>query len=237
MDSPSVKVPASPMMKRLGYGTGVNVYMLKRNPKNDVPRSPWAVKRLNQYGKKNKDRIMARMANEIDILKQFSHPNLIAFRTEYKAQDAFAMEMGDYALSDRIEQLSLELEADGNEEIRFEPDYLIRLTKDVASGLDYLHQTVNVLHGDLKPANILAKGNTFKICDFGTTLKLDENKKCGFIDYCTTKPFMPPEAVKEYYDSIEEADDFLSPASDIWQLGLSIFEALTLWPAHVLAVE
>ena len=72
---------------------------------------------------------MARMANEIDILKQFSHPNLIAFRTEYKAQDAFAMEMGDYALSDRIEQLSLELEADGNEEIRFEPDYLVRLTK------------------------------------------------------------------------------------------------------------
>ena len=74
---------------------------------------------------------MARMANEIDILKQFSHPNLIAFRTEYKAQDAFAMEMGDYALSDRIEQLfeQFELEADGNEEIRFEPDYLIRLTK------------------------------------------------------------------------------------------------------------
>ena len=27
------KVPASPMMKRLGYGTGVNVYMLKRHPK------------------------------------------------------------------------------------------------------------------------------------------------------------------------------------------------------------
>ena len=72
---------------------------------------------------------MARMANEIDILKQFSHPNLIAFRTEYKAQDAFAMEMGDYALSDRIEQLSLELEADGNEDIRFEPEYLVRLTK------------------------------------------------------------------------------------------------------------
>ena len=74
---------------------------------------------------------MARMANEIDILKQFSHPNLIAFRTEYKAQDAFAMEMGDYALSDRIEQLfeQFALEADGNGEIRFEPDYLIRLTK------------------------------------------------------------------------------------------------------------
>ena len=29
---------------------------------------------------------MERMKNEIDILKQFKHPNLIAFRAEYKTQ-------------------------------------------------------------------------------------------------------------------------------------------------------
>ena len=86
LDSPSVKVPASPMMKRLGYGTGVNVYMMKRPAKNEMPRSPWAVKRLNNYGKKHKERIMERMKNEITALKQFNHLNLIAFRAEYHAQ-------------------------------------------------------------------------------------------------------------------------------------------------------
>ena len=114
--------------------------------------------------------------------------------------------------------------------------------QDVASGLDYLHEKMNVLHGDLKPANILAKGmslfnetckkthdsvpgDTFKICDFGTTLKLDENRQCGFDNYCTTEPFMPPEAVHEYYETIDEADRFLSPGADMWQLGLTLFEA------------
>jgi hypothetical protein len=53
-DSPSVKIPASPLLTRLGYGTGVNVYLMKRGPKEGVPRSPWAVKRLNQYGEKMK---------------------------------------------------------------------------------------------------------------------------------------------------------------------------------------
>ena len=47
------------------------------------------MKKLNNYGKKNKDRIMERMKNEIDILKQFKHPNLIAFRAEYKTQVIF----------------------------------------------------------------------------------------------------------------------------------------------------
>ena len=50
-----------------------------------------------------------------------------------------------------------------------------------------------MLHGDIKPANILIKGDIFKLCDFGTTLVLDENKQCNFDDYTTTEPFMPPE--------------------------------------------
>ena len=50
-----------------------------------------------------------------------------------------------------------------------------------------------MLHGDIKPANILIKGDIFKLCDFGTTLILDENKQCNFEDYTTTEPFMPPE--------------------------------------------
>ena len=64
---------------------------------------------------------------------------------------------------------------------------------DVASGLEYLHNNANMLHGDVKPANILIKGDTFKLCDFGTTLILDENKQRNFDDYTTTEPFMPPE--------------------------------------------
>ena len=71
-------------MTRLGYGTGVNVYLMKRGPKEGLPRSPWAIKRLNQFGKKMKSQIMERMKTEIEILRNFKHPNIIAFRLVQK---------------------------------------------------------------------------------------------------------------------------------------------------------
>ena len=131
------------------------------------------------------------------------------------------MEMAEYSLGETIEGFSHEEKI--SNKIEFEPQYLINMIKgdfyfsylcsfylDVTSGLDYLHSTANMLHGDLKPANVLYKGlifkwfielfrsssisdGKFKICDFGTTLKLDENKQCSFQDYCTTEPYMPPE--------------------------------------------
>lgn len=51
-----------------------------------------------------------------------------------------------------------------------------QVAEDIASALKYLHEEKNLLHGDLKSANILIKGDfeTAKLCDFGVTLRLDE---------------------------------------------------------------
>ena len=57
---------------------------MKRGPKEGLPRSPWAIKRLNQFGKKMKSQIMERMKTEIEILRNFKHPNIIAFRLVQK---------------------------------------------------------------------------------------------------------------------------------------------------------
>ena len=66
-----------------------------------------------------------------------------------------------------------------------------------------------MLHGDIKPANILIKGDIFKLCDFGTTLVLDENKQCNFDDYTTTEPFMPPEGKCSIFNQIIRRDHLL----------------------------
>ena len=42
----SVHIPATPFLKKLGYGTGVSVFLYNRSPAGDKTRSPWAVKKV-----------------------------------------------------------------------------------------------------------------------------------------------------------------------------------------------
>ena len=97
--------------------------------------------------------------------------------------------------------------------------YLIIL--DCAGGLDYLHNKAQILHGDLKPANILIKGGTYKLCDFGTSLKLDENKQCIRSEkFVGTEPYTPPELKEDGLDTtFSPNNQVLTDKVDIWSLG------------------
>ena len=53
---------------------------------------------------------------------------MLIFRAEYKKQDAFAMEVADCALSDRIEKLETEIDS-GNENFHFDPIFMKRMIK------------------------------------------------------------------------------------------------------------
>lgn len=69
--STPLRIPPSPFMKNLGYGTGVNVYKLERSPKCGEIRSPWAVKRISQRTRKNEHASLfnARIHEEANILR------------------------------------------------------------------------------------------------------------------------------------------------------------------------
>ena len=70
-------IPPSPMMKKLGCGTGVVVYRLDRESCSPWKKnSPWAVKKA----KKNKNEAFKRLKLESEILKQLDHPNIISYR-------------------------------------------------------------------------------------------------------------------------------------------------------------
>eukprot|EP00884_Botryococcus_braunii_P016318 jgi/Botrbrau1/336/Bobra.0022s0290.1 len=93
--------------------------------------------------------------------------------------------------------------------------------KDVAFGMSYLH-SLGVLHGDLKPANVLLKsaGDDFRryICklgDFGLSRVLGDQASHISTHTYGTISFMPPELVR---------DARLSKASDVYSFGIMMWE-------------
>jgi len=92
--------------------------------------------------------------------------------------------------------------------------YVRLFLNQIINGLDYIH-TQGIIHRDLKTSNILlAKKNSVKIADFGLS-KRTTNKK---INRCGTPNFMPPEVLNKEDHSFK---------SDIWSLGVMIYEMVT----------
>ena len=93
-----------------------------------------------------------------------------------------------------------------------------RLYSEQADVLAYLHRK-NILHRDIKPANImLDKNGKSVLMDFGLALAEEYTRVTRVGDYVGTMTYCPPE-VLEGKDS--------HPYSDVYQLGLVIYEAMT----------
>lgn len=218
-------IPASPFMKKLGCGTGVNVYLMDRMGKLNL--SPWAVKKVNsKCAKKQASLYQKRLNEEAKILKGIDHPNIVGFRAIAKAKDGskcLAMEYGgEQSLNDMIEKRREEgLKA-------FPASNIEKVALHVARGLQYLHNEKKLLHGDMKSCNVVIKGDfkTIKICDVGVSLHLDENMKVSDpkAEYIGTEPWN----AKEVLEGGEITDK-----ADIYSYGLTLWEMMTLSMPHL----
>ncbi|XP_073529020.1 lymphokine-activated killer T-cell-originated protein kinase [Phyllobates terribilis] len=224
--SPSFAIPASPFMKKFGYGTGVSVYLMKRSPKG-LSHSPWAVKKVNkQCDMSSKSLYETRLNNEARILKNLKHPNIVGYRGLTKAIDGslcLAMEYGgEKSLNDLIEERSEKSLGP------FPAHTILKVALSMARGLKYLHNDKNILHGDIKSTNVVIKGNfeSIKICDVGVSLPLDENMIMSDPEahYIGTESWKPKEALEEH--------GVITDKSDIYAFGLTLWEMMTLTIPH-----
>lgn len=94
--------------------------------------------------------------------------------------------------------------------------------RDVARGLEYLHkQDPPIVHQDIKPENILiAKTGDYVITDFGISHKVRNNmrKASAHLNSAGAVAYMGPERFESGYSSMM--------ASDIWSLGVTIYELI-----------
>jgi WD40 repeat protein/serine/threonine protein kinase/tetratricopeptide (TPR) repeat protein len=105
------------------------------------------------------------------------------------------------------------------------PNYwqsVARIGVQVASALDYAHKQ-GILHRDIKPSNLLLDtAGTVWVTDFGLAKADDQQDLTHTGDILGTLRYMPPEAFEGRTD----------PRSDVYALGLTLYELLAFRPAY-----
>jgi len=220
LNSPSLTLPATPFLSRLGYGTGVSVFLYQRSPAVGAPQpSPWAVKKVNR--RHAESQFGQRLAEEAEVLRSLTHPNIIQYKGWKPGGDgvhALMMEHGHRSLQDLLGERDKSLPASSIE----------RVSTDMASALHYLHTDKHILHGDIKSGNVLIVGDceTAKLCDFGVTVPLDsEGKALKGKVYVGTEAWSPKEVIL--------GDQMITTKADMFAFGLVIFEMISLHSPHI----
>lgn len=104
--------------------------------------------------------------NEVSIMRKTFHPNICLFL-------GACIQEGNIKLVSELMQGDVE-ELLASKEGRLKPMHeKVRMAKDAALGINWLHGIVHIIHRDLKPANLLLDVNgVVKVTDFGfSTLK------------------------------------------------------------------
>ena len=100
------------------------------------------------------------------------------------------------------------------------PTESVRLVRGLAHSLRLLHQCCGVIHGDLKPANLIltAKPSSLRVIDFGSSWQVERTR--------TRLPgdgSDPTYAAPEFFDSDAPA----TAASDQFSVGVILYQMLT----------
>ncbi len=97
--------------------------------------------------------------------------------------------------------------------------------EQVAAGLEHIHAR-GMIHGDIKPTNVLRVGPTFKIADFGVSRPVDESA-ANAAAAARTLAYLPPESCEPAGETAAPAKWAPSPASDVWALAVAMHRMLS----------
>jgi serine/threonine protein kinase len=113
-------------------------------------------------------------------------------------------------------------------------DVVVRLTQQIALGLDAAHRE-GVVHRDLKPQNIFLcrrpDGSDFvKLLDFGVSKVRDSSSITGDNMITGTPSYMSPEQAEGHLDDVDHRTDIFALGVVVWEMltGRRAFEAPTI---------
>ncbi|MFZ0283969.1 MAG: serine/threonine-protein kinase, partial [Terriglobales bacterium] len=160
--------------------------------------------------------VVGRFKNERQILAGLDHPNIA------RLLDGGATEDGvPYFVMELVEGQPIDKYCDSHQlGIRAR----LELFQQVCSALKYSHQH-QIIHRDIKPANILVTAEGVpKLLDFGIAKMVDSGVVAGAARQTQTmfRVFTP-----EYASPEQIKAGAITPASDVYSLGVLLYELLT----------
>ncbi len=151
----------------------------------------------------------ARFRAERQILAQLQHPHIAALH-----DGGVSAEGEPYLVMEYVEGEPLDRYCD---QLRLSIAARLELFRQVLDAVECAHRNL-IVHGDLKPSNILVTADgAAKLLDFGTSRFLDEESYTTLAAAMTPK-FASPEQLR---------GERLTTASDVFSLGLILYELLT----------
>ncbi|XP_071509235.1 dual specificity mitogen-activated protein kinase kinase 4-like [Diadema antillarum] len=155
---------------------------------------------------------------DLDVVKRSANCEYIIkfFGALFKEGDCWiCMELMDTSL-DKFYRFVTEVQ---NSRI---PEHILgKIAFATVKALNYLKETLKIIHRDVKPSNILldGKGN-IKLCDFGISGQLVDSIARTMDAGC--KPYMAPERIDPF-----QSRPGYDIRSDVWSLGITMYEVAT----------
>ena len=157
------------------------------------------------------ERFVKEFLKEAKILREFDHPNIPHFY-DCEQYDEIIFSVMEYVDGHSLQEELLQ--NGGNLSI----DQALDIAKQVGYALSYAHNR-GVIHGDIKPSNILIDHmNNVFLSDFGSAKLFGESAQLKNGEVVGTVRYMSPEQIQ---------GDRLDQRSDIYSFGIVIFQMLT----------
>ncbi|KAI9869105.1 MAG: hypothetical protein M1813_002929 [Trichoglossum hirsutum] len=200
----------------IGKGSFATVYKIATKSSGDV----FAAKQVSRNGLA-KGTTPGRVENEIDIIKEMNHANIVRYIECYSIDDHIIIVMEYMEYGDLTGYL--------NKNGALPEPMAQEVARQILRGLEYVHQKM-VTHRDIKPDNILIQSLdpiVVKLSDFGLSKRVDDSTFlktfCGTLLYC---------APEVYHERTNEKPprkplgDRYGQSADMWSFGAVLFVLL-----------